>query len=91
MDDREQAIFRQLAGFAGGATLEAIEAFSGVANPDSIDTIESLMTKSLVYVSVDAQGETRFSMLGIVREYALERLEPSPAPQDSRVWAGKRQ
>jgi predicted ATPase/class 3 adenylate cyclase len=70
----EQTLFRRLAVFAGGATLEAAEA---VCNADgAVDVfggIESLIDKSLLRQS-EQGGEPRFTMLGIIREYAREKL-----------------
>jgi predicted ATPase/class 3 adenylate cyclase len=80
LDPQEQLLFRHLAVFAGGATLEEIETLVGDAAPavtDVVDKLESLMTRSLLHISVDAYGVTRFSMLEIVREYGLERLQES--------------
>jgi predicted ATPase/class 3 adenylate cyclase/Tfp pilus assembly protein PilF len=70
----EQALFRRLAVFLGGATLEAIEA---VCNADSIisvfDGIESLVDKSLLKQK-EHGAEPRFMMLEMIREYAREKL-----------------
>jgi len=70
----EQKLFRRLAVFVGGSTLEAIEA---VCNSESelnvLETIESLAGKSLVK-QTEATGEPRFAMLETIREYATERL-----------------
>jgi predicted ATPase/class 3 adenylate cyclase len=74
----EQVMFRQLAVFAGGATLEAVEA---VCDPegdvDVLTGLESLVDKSLVRQG-EAHGEPRFSMLESLREYASARLEEAP-------------
>jgi predicted ATPase len=65
LDENEQRLFAQLAVFAGGCTLEAVEAVTGA----ELDTLEALVQKSLVRHS----GE-RFWMLETIRDYALERL-----------------
>lgn len=71
---QEQTLFRRLAVFSGGATLEAIEA---VCNADgAVDVfsgIESLVDKSLLQQR-ERDGEPRFTMLGVIREYAQEKL-----------------
>jgi predicted ATPase/class 3 adenylate cyclase len=64
----ELALFRRLAVFAGGCSLDAAEA---VCEAD-LDTLQSLVEKSLVRHT----GE-RFWMLETIREFALERLEES--------------
>ena len=72
----EQTLFRRLAVFSGGCTLEAAEA---VVNPegtlDVFGGIASLVDKSLLRQEEGVEGEPRFRMLETVREYGLERLE----------------
>jgi len=63
LTDQEQHLFRRLAVFAGGSTLEAAEE---VADAD-IETLHSLVDKSLLRHT----GE-RYRMLDTIREYALE-------------------
>jgi predicted ATPase/class 3 adenylate cyclase len=65
LDEQEQRLFRRLAVFAGGCTLEAAE---GVADAD-LNTLQSLVEKSLVRLTGD-----RYWMLETIREYATERL-----------------
>ena len=70
----EQKLFRRLAVFVGGSTLEAIEAVCNIENElPVLDTLESLVGKSLVK-QTEAHGEPRFSMLETIREYAGDRL-----------------
>jgi len=77
LDERERALFRRLAIFSGGWTLQAaIEVCCEEGGPDEwemLDVLSSLVDKSLVVV--DTLGaEQRFRMLVSIREYALERL-----------------
>jgi predicted ATPase len=65
LSEEEQRLFRSLAVFAGGCTLEAAE---DVANAD-LDTLQSLVEKSLLRFS-----DERYWMLETIREYAGERL-----------------
>lgn len=44
---------------------------------DVLDGIASLVAKSLLRQEEEIEGETRFVMLGTIREYALERLAES--------------
>jgi predicted ATPase len=75
LDDDERRLFRRLAVFTGGCTLEAAEK---VAQAD-LDTLQSLVEKSLVRHT----GE-RSWMLETIREYATERLEESGEAEDLR-------
>ncbi|MGI8549986.1 MAG: protein kinase domain-containing protein [Dehalococcoidia bacterium] len=120
--EAEQALFRRLAVFAGGSTLEAAEAVAAVGSgqwavehessrsdtrdptvdlrhaargtrqaatpsetrdpkpetrivPDTLDLLASLVDKSLLRQEETPEGEPRFSMLQMIREFALEALE----------------
>lgn len=72
----EATLFRSLAVFAGGWTLEAVEQVA--VQPDShlstSDLLHQLVNKSLVVV--DQQGEkTHYRMLETIRHYANEKLQ----------------
>ena len=76
----EQKLFRRLAVFIGGCTLEAVEAVCnapGDLDVDVFDGMESLVDKSLARQAASEEGEPRFEMLETIREYALERLSAS--------------
>jgi predicted ATPase len=68
----EQVLFRRLAVFAGGATLDAVEEVSTLE--DVLEPLAALVDDSLVFKTLDAENEPRFGMLDSVREYADERL-----------------
>lgn len=72
----EQQLFRSLAVFADGCTLEAAEALGGALRGQPVNLlsgISSLVDKSLL--QAEAWGDaTRFTMLETVREYGIERL-----------------
>src|SRR5207237_9251177 len=67
-----QRLRAQLGVFAGGCTLASAEA---VCEGFGLDALEALVDESLVRQRETPAGEARFSMLELVREYALERLE----------------
>jgi predicted ATPase/class 3 adenylate cyclase len=73
LEPSEQQLFAGLAVFRGGCTLESAET---VCNAD-LDTLASLLDKSLLRRRTDRLGEERFWMLEIIREFAAERLEES--------------
>jgi predicted ATPase len=84
----EQQLFRRLAVFVGGFTLEAVQA---MYLPDTISPISSeqvgdgvaleqlaqLLDKSLVQAQQGTGGEPRFTLLETIREYAAEQLAES--------------
>ena len=80
----ERRLFRRLAVFAGGGTLDAVEvvcASPAGAPPLDLDLLEglsALVDHSLIQQREET-GEPRFGMLHVVREFASERLEAIPA------------
>lgn len=78
LSPEEQALFRRIAVFVGGCTLEAAEAVCNYDNGgiDVLEGISSLLDKSLLR-QVDTEGEPRFFMLETLREYGLEQMEQS--------------
>ena len=79
----EQALFRRLAVFVGGWTLEAAEsvcsdesASSVGGSDDVLNLMEQLINKSLVIME-EVQHEGRYRMLETLRQYANEKLVDS--------------
>jgi len=73
----EQTLLARLAVFAGGATLEAIEAVCGGEgiDPDAVfELLASLVARSLV-VAEEKGFETRYRLLETIRQYGEERLD----------------
>jgi predicted ATPase/DNA-binding CsgD family transcriptional regulator len=80
LDPSEQVLFRRLAVFVGGCTLDAAEsvvAGAGGLEREVFDALDSLLTKSLLVRQGGSASEPRFGMLETIREYALERLAVS--------------
>jgi predicted ATPase/DNA-binding XRE family transcriptional regulator len=75
LEPGEKILFRRLAVFAGGCTLEAVEAvcdLHGDVGIDVLEGIQSLLDKSLV--RQEGEQEPRLVMLDTIRDYALEQL-----------------
>jgi predicted ATPase/DNA-binding CsgD family transcriptional regulator/DNA-binding XRE family transcriptional regulator len=87
---QEQALFRRLAVFAGGWTLEAAEVVCDPSVDMGIDVLEG-MTSLVDHSLVQQQGtddDARFGMLETVREFGLEQLEASGETHDTRCRQG---
>jgi predicted ATPase/DNA-binding SARP family transcriptional activator len=70
LEDDERAAFARLAVFAGGCTLDAAEQVADA----TLEIVERLIVHSMLLRRVDVDGQTRFTMLEPVREYAIEHL-----------------
>ena len=80
LNPSEQKLFRRLSVFAGGCTLEAIEAVCNAKidlGLDPLDGVASIVDKSLVQQVDQPPEELRFLMLETIREYAQEKLAAS--------------
>lgn len=75
LEENERFVLRQLGVFRGGFTREAA---SAVCNQPVDETLENLVEKSLVKM----ESETRYTLLEMLREYALEKLD-GESPFDS--------
>jgi predicted ATPase/class 3 adenylate cyclase len=74
LDETEQDAFARLAVFRGGCTLEAAEDVCDI----DLDTIASLLDKSLLRRREDGDGRDRYWMLETIRDFARERLLERP-------------
>jgi predicted ATPase/DNA-binding CsgD family transcriptional regulator len=80
LSEPERVLFCRLSTFAGGWTLEALEAVGsggGIEEGAVLDLLTGLVEKSLVMVNRGDEGGVRHRLLEPVRQYALEKLEES--------------
>ena len=75
LSDTEKALFRRLAVFTGGWTLEAAEFVCGEGGegPDILDLMARLVDKSMV-IGEESNGEIRYHRLETIRQYSRERF-----------------
>jgi non-specific serine/threonine protein kinase len=75
LEEGERRVFYRLSVFAGGCTVDAAEAVcGGEAATEVLDALEALVESSLLAQQEMPDGDVRFRMLEVVREYARERL-----------------
>ncbi|MCC6943965.1 MAG: hypothetical protein IT335_05270, partial [Thermomicrobiales bacterium] len=95
LTEDERAVLRRLSVFVGGFTLEAALAVTDTpgelrSDVDVFGAMERLAAHSLLRQVVSEEGEARFTMLEVIREFGLERLEASgesaEAHQRHAVW-----
>jgi predicted ATPase/class 3 adenylate cyclase len=67
----ERELFARLAVFAGGFTLDAVEAVCGA----DLDALAALVDENIVQRGEEVDGDARFTMLETMREFAHEQLE----------------
>jgi len=82
LDAQEQRLFRRLAVFVGGCTLEAIEAVcialeTSTPTMSTLDSVASLIDKSILQQTEQEGEQPRLVMLETIREYGLEALDTS--------------
>jgi predicted ATPase/class 3 adenylate cyclase/DNA-binding CsgD family transcriptional regulator len=82
LEPREQRLFRRLAVFVGGCTLEAIEAVCTALETSTptismLESVASLIDKSILQQTEHEDEQPRLVMLETIHEYGLEALETS--------------
>ena len=80
LNEPERKLFRRIAVFVGGCTVESAEAVCNASLDLGMDVFEglsSLVDQNLIQRIDRAEGDARFAMLETIREYALERLAES--------------
>jgi predicted ATPase len=80
LSPEERRLFRRLAAFVGGFTIESAEAVCNTRHDlgtDVIDGLAALVDHNLVFATDSAPGGRRFHLLMTVREFALDQLDGS--------------
>jgi predicted ATPase/class 3 adenylate cyclase len=88
LDDEEKAVFRRLAVFSGGWTLESALAVccdDRIAEARTLDVLEDLVAKSLVVFSIDEEGHPRYRLLQTLREFCFEELRAAGEETEIRL------
>ena len=87
LTEKERALLRRLAVFAGGFTLDAAEAIcasNDMLQSEILDGLARLVSKSLVVAEILEQREARYHLLETIRQYALNLLQESGEEYQSR-------
>lgn len=72
-----QTLFRRLAVFIGGGTLDAVQVICGDGALDVLQELRALIANSLVQRSESLGDESRYGMLETIREFGIDLLEAS--------------
>lgn len=72
-----QALFRRIAVFHGGCSLDAMIAICGDGSLDVLQELRALVGNSLIRRTDDPTGDSRYTLLETVREFGAECLEQS--------------
>jgi non-specific serine/threonine protein kinase len=73
LEPSEQVLFRRLAVFVGGCTLDAVQSVCAAEETDVLEYVDSLVSRNLARATQTTAG-ARISMLETVREFAREQL-----------------
>ena len=88
LTEYQQRCFRTLGVFVGGWTVQAAEAIcvaeGEVATEETILTLAALVDASLIQAEMPTHGVTRFTILEILRDYALQRLRAAGEEEECR-------
>jgi predicted ATPase len=78
LSENERSLFRRLSAFAGGWTLDAVEAVCAwppLGEAEVLYCMTELVSKSLVLAEPQLDGTMRYRLLETVRQYAAMQLE----------------
>jgi predicted ATPase/class 3 adenylate cyclase len=85
LDPADRDLFACFSVFAGATDLESVEAVCASAATDVLESLSSLVDKSLIRRRDAPDGEARYRMLETIREYAAERLEEAGRTPEMRA------
>ncbi len=91
LTEQEKTLFRRLAVFVGGWTLEAAESVcadveqDGILPHDILDLLTRLVDKSLV-TTEEVMGEIRYHRLETIRQYSREKFFETNEVESFRKW-----
>lgn len=87
LDENEQKLFRRLAIFAGGFTVEAAETVceNDESEVQTLDLLSSLVDNNLLNIKDQPGGDSRLQMLEVMREFAFEMLRNADETGDLRI------
>jgi predicted ATPase/class 3 adenylate cyclase len=90
LQEPEQRLFRRLAVFAGGARLAEIEAIADVEPPvsDALETLGTLVDRSLVRVRRGRSGDDRYGLFETMRSYGRDLLRDAGEEASIRAAHG---
>ncbi|MDX2080961.1 MAG: adenylate/guanylate cyclase domain-containing protein [Terrimicrobiaceae bacterium] len=80
LEPRERLLFHRLGVFAGGRTLESVEAVctgGEIESDDVLDLLQQLADKSLIFIEAEDGRDARYTLIESVWQYARERLRES--------------
>ncbi len=75
LEAEERSLFRALSVFGGGWTLEAAETVWMSPDRDVVEALSALIDKSLVVFTESERGASRYSMMGVISEFAAEQRD----------------
>jgi predicted ATPase/DNA-binding CsgD family transcriptional regulator len=91
LSSAEQQAFRHISTFAGDFSLSAAQSILRVSENETLDSIDSLIDKSLLLSRDPFNDEPHFRMLTVVRQFGLETLHDSEEAHAVRLrqaeWA----
>ena len=72
-----RALFRRIAVFNGGCSLDAVKEICGDSSLDVLQELRALVANSMVRRIDAPAGDSRYTLLETVREFGVERLQES--------------